>query len=396
MNRNFWIIALISLINSLSLTILIPVIYLYGQQFGLNDFQTSLLFATYSFAQFFATPVIGKLSDRFGRKPLLLISLLGTVIANLIAGTATVAWLLFFARFLDGITGGNASVVQAVISDVTTPENRARGFGINGAAFGMGLVLGPAVSLLAQQISLGAAFLVSGAIAFMALVITAVFLPETLEVKATEKHNLFDLGLNNLIKGITFPKVGILLIINFLLGTTFTMFTYAFQPYFIHVLNQTNRELTLVFLVFGALGVFMQIWGINWLTQKFNLVQILLLGLFVRGTAFLCMPLWQNVVYFIVVSTLFSLFNALVQPMISALLSLNSRPADQGTVLGLNASYLSASNAFGPVIAGLLINSEHPETYAYPLYVAGGLTLGILGLAIATQNRYQVKPRSSA
>jgi MFS family permease len=107
MNRNFWIIALISLINSLSLTILIPVIYLYGRQFGLNDFQTSLLFSAYSVAQFFATPVIGKLSDRFGRKPLLVISLLGTVVANLIAGTATTAWVLFFARFLDGITGGN-------------------------------------------------------------------------------------------------------------------------------------------------------------------------------------------------------------------------------------------------------------------------------------------------
>ncbi|NEQ28635.1 MAG: TCR/Tet family MFS transporter, partial [Microcoleus sp. SIO2G3] len=172
MNRTFWIIALVSLINSLSLTILIPVIYLYGRQFGLNDFQTSLLFSAYSVAQFFATPVIGKLSDRFGRKPLLVISLLGTVVANLIAGTASTAGILFFARFLDGITGGNASVAQAVISDVTTPENRARGFGINGAAFGLGFVLGPVLSLLAQQVSLGAAFLVSGAIALIALVIT--------------------------------------------------------------------------------------------------------------------------------------------------------------------------------------------------------------------------------
>ena len=100
MNRIFWITALIAFINSLSFTILIPIIYLYGKQFGLNDFQTSLLFSTYSIAQFFATPVIGKLSDRFGRKPLLIISLAGTVIANTIAGTATTATLLFFARFL--------------------------------------------------------------------------------------------------------------------------------------------------------------------------------------------------------------------------------------------------------------------------------------------------------
>jgi len=155
MNRSFWIIALI---NSLSFTILIPIIYLYGKRFGLNDFHTSLLFSIYSLAQFFATPVIGKLSDRFGRKPLLIISLAGTVIANFIAGKASTASVLFLARLLDGITGGNNSIAQAVISDVTNPENRAKGFGIYGAAFGLGFILGPAISLLAQTISLGTSF----------------------------------------------------------------------------------------------------------------------------------------------------------------------------------------------------------------------------------------------
>lgn len=152
MNRKFWIIALISFINSLSFTILIPILYLYGRQFKLDDFQISLLFAIYAIAQFFATPIIGKLSDRFGRKPLLIVSLVGTVIANLLAGTAASAAVLFFARFLDGITGGNASVAQAVISDVTTPENRAKAFGINGAAFGLGFISGPAISLLAKKL----------------------------------------------------------------------------------------------------------------------------------------------------------------------------------------------------------------------------------------------------
>jgi multidrug resistance protein len=396
MNRTFWIIALISLINSLSLTILIPVIYLYGKEFGLNDFQTSLLFSAYSVAQFFATPVIGKLSDRFGRKPLLVISLLGTVVANLIAGTASTAGVLFFARFLDGITGGNASVAQAVISDVTTPENRARGFGINGAAFGLGFVLGPVLSLLAQQFSLGAAFLVSGAIALIALVITIFFLPETLQAKNVVTGNLFDLGLKNLIKGLAFPKVGILLIINFLIGTTFTIFTYAFQPYFIEVLHQTNESLTLMFLTFGVLSVLMQTWGVSILTKKFNLVYILFLGLFVRSTSFLLMPIWANVVYFVGVSIVYSLFNSLVQPMINALISLNARPEDQGTALGLNASYLSISNAFGPVIAGMLIRQSNPATYTYPLYLAGILTFGVLVLAIVTRKRYQVQPATPA
>ncbi|AFY42431.1 tetracycline resistance MFS efflux pump [Nostoc sp. PCC 7107] len=388
MNRNFWITALVALINSLSLTILIPIIYLYGKQFGLSDFQTSLLFSIYSIAQFFSTPVIGKLSDRFGRKPLLIISLAGTVIANAIAGTATTASWLFFARFLDGITGGNASVAQAIISDVTAPENRVKAFGIYGAAFGVGFVLGPVTSLLAQQFSLGTAFLVSAAIAFFALLITIFFLPETLQTKAAKANNLFDLGLGNLIRGLAMPKIGILLIINFFIGTTFTIFTYAFQPYFIKVLGQNSQSLTLVFILFGVLGTIMQTWGVSLLNRKFNIVSILFLALFIRSLSFIIMPIWHNIIYFIIVAIVYSLFNSLVQPMINTLISLNAKSQEQGTAMGLNSSYLSISNGIGPVIAGMLINQSHPQTYSYPLYLAGILTFLVLFLAILTRKNY--------
>ncbi|GAX41003.1 major facilitator superfamily transporter [Tolypothrix sp. NIES-4075] len=391
MNRNFWVTALIAFINSLSFTILIPIIYLYGKQFGLSDLQTSLLFSTYSIAQFLATPVIGKLSDRFGRKPLLIISLIGTVIANFIAGTATTAFALFFARLLDGITGGNTSVAQAIISDVTTPENRAKGFGVYGAAFGLGFVLGPATSLLAQQISLGAGFLVSGAVALIAVLITIFFLPETIQNKAERSHNIFDLGLGNLIKGLVIPKVGILLVINFFIGTTFTIFTYAFQPYFLNVLGQNSKSLTLMFLLFGVLGILMQIWGVSILTRKFNIISILFLGLSIRSISFILMPLLPNVIYFVAISIVYSLFNSLVQPMINTLISLNAQPQQQGTAMGLNSSYLSISNGIGPVIAGMLIHQSHPITYGYPLYLAGALTFIVLLLAIFTRQSYTPK-----
>lgn len=384
MNRTFWIIALISFINSLSLTILIPIIYLYGKQFGLNDFQTSFLFAIYSIAQFFATPVIGKLADRFGRKPLLIISLAGTVVANFIAGTATTAIILFLARLLDGITGGNNSVAQAVISDVTTPENRAKGFGFLGAAFGLGFILGPAMSLLAQQISLGASFLVSGGLALLALLITVFFLPETIKNKAETAHNIFDLGLGNLVKGLFIPKIGILLIINFFIGTTFTIFTYAFQPYFVKVLGQNSQSLTLMFIMFGTLGFIMQTQGIKVLTRKFSLINILFLALFIRSLSFILMPIWQSASYFVGVGIIFSIFNSLVQPMINTLISLNAKPEEQGTALGLNSSYLSISNAFGPIIAGIMINQANLATYGYSLYLAGVLTFLVFLLAMFT------------
>lgn len=132
----------------------------------------------------------------------------------------------------------------------------------------------------------------------------------------------------------------------------------------------------------------MQTWGVSVLSRKFNLVKILFLGLFVRSLSFVLMPVWPSITYFVVITIFFALFNALVQPMISTLISLNAQPQNQGIALGLNASYLSIANAIGPVIAGMIVQQSQPITYGYPLYLAGVLTLVVLALAIATRKQY--------
>ncbi len=388
MNRSFWIIAVINFINALSFTILIPTIYEYGREFNLSDIETSFLFAIFSIAQFFATPVLGKLSDRFGRRPLLIVSLAGTVIGNLLAGTAPNAMVLFFARFLDGVTGGNVSVAQAVISDITTPENRAKGFGIFGASFGLGFIIGPVLSLVAQQRSLGTSFLLAAAVATIALIITTFFLPETLDPKVNSHHNIFDLGLRDLVQGFTFPRLGILFIINFCVGTTFTLFTFAFQPYYLKVLHQNTKSLTLLFLAIGITGVLVQLQGVRFATRYMSLIKILFVGIFFRSLSFILMPVIPDIHYFLFVSIIFALSNSLVQPMISTLISLNTSPKEQGKMAGLNASYLSASNAVGPVIAGLMVDEKHPLTYGYPLYIGGIFTFVVLLFAIQNRRKY--------
>ncbi len=387
MKREVWIVSAIALVNSLSFTVLLPTLYPYGRQFGLNDFETSFLFSMFSIAQFVATPVIGQLSDRWGRRPLLIVSLAGTMLANLMAGMATAAWVLFLARFLDGITGGNNSVIQAVIADVTDAEDRARGFSLFGAAFGVGFVLGPIISLGAQEISLGASFLVSAGIAGLALGVTYFFLPETLEGRPPQFQR-FELGFAKLLTGLAIPKVGILLFINFLIGTTFTIFTYAFQPYFLNVLNQNPQSLALMFIIYGVLGVLMQTFGVPRLTKRFNLLLILFVALLIRSVAFLAMPIWPNVIYFVSITIFFSVFNSLVQPIINTLISLNANAQQQGMVMGLNSSYLSISNGIGPVIAGVLIRQSNLASYGYPLYLAGGCTLLVLLVAIQTRTKY--------
>jgi predicted MFS family arabinose efflux permease len=232
---------------------------------------------------------------------------------------------------------------------------------------------------------------VSGTIAAIALLLTIFLLPETLKTKAKKAQNIFDLGLGRLITGLFMPKIGILLIINFLTGMTFTLFTFAFQPYFLTVLKQNSDGLALMFLLFGVLGVLMQTLGISQMTKHLQLVQILFLGLFIRSLSFVLMPIWEDVHYFVTVCVLFSLLNSVVQPMISALISLHTSPEEQGTILGINSSYLSISNAFGPIIAGLVVNQNYPSSYGYPLYLAGICTFLVLIFAIIKRKSYAVK-----
>ena len=145
-NRNVLIVGLIAVVNMLGYGIIIPILYAYSKKYGLSDFQNGLLFASFSICQFISTPIIGRLSDKYGRRPMLLFSITGTAFSFFMMAFAPSAIFLFAARMLDGITAGNIPVAFAVISDSTKPEGRAKAFGMIGAAFSFGFIFGPAIS----------------------------------------------------------------------------------------------------------------------------------------------------------------------------------------------------------------------------------------------------------
>ncbi len=399
----FWIVASIAFINAVSFTIIIPVLYPYAKQFGLSDFEASLLTTAYSLSQFVGTPVLGQLSDQWGRKPLLVISLLGTVVANVLAALAGVPLLLFAARILDGITGGNNSVAQAVVSDMTTPEQRTQAFGIYSGLFRLGFVAGPPLSYLAQTVPpipgispLGMSFLVSAAIALLAAILCFFFLPETqaqtqAQTQASEpidsaaqptpsfKKSPNPFNLTGLFTALSRPVVGRILLMTFLNGFTFTIFTFAFQPFFINVLKQDAKNLAIAFVAVGLLSFVAQVFTLEPLRKRFSLVNLLVGALIARGLLFMLMPALPNIVAFAVLLCLFGLANAFPMPLIDSILSTRSSQREQGEVLGLNASYLSISNAFGPAFSGLLVTAFG---YAMPFWIAGGLTVVVAAFAV--------------
>ncbi len=389
----FWLIALIALINAISFTIIIPLLYPYAKQFGLSDLQASLLTTAFALSQFFGTPVLGRLSDRLGRKYILVFSLAGTMVANLLAAVAAVAWLLYLARVLDGLTGGNTSVASAVISDITTPEQRPKAFGIFGATFRLGFVIGPVLSYFAQQLptlpgvsSLGMSFIVSAAIAALAALLTLFFLPETTtSSKGNFKLSWDDFAFGKIAKSATRPKLGNLFILTFLSGITFTIFTFAFQPFFLIVLKQDAKGLAIMFALVGILGFVSQVFALEPLSNRFNLIDIIAVSMALRGVAFLLMPTFPTYGAFVLILVFFGIVNSFPMPLIDTVLSLNTNNKEQGEVLGINSSYLSMSNAIGPVISGLLVSLN----YTAPLWITGGLTILVAGFAVNLKSQFK-------
>ena len=161
-NRNVLIVSLIAVVNALGYGIIIPILYSYSQKFGLSDFDNGLLFSLFSVSQFFSTPIIGRMSDKFGRRPILVLSPLGTAISFFMAAFAPSAFILFLSRALDGITAGNFPAAAAVISDSTDLKDRAKGFGIIGASFGFGFVFGPAIAAATVGFGTNVPFIIAG------------------------------------------------------------------------------------------------------------------------------------------------------------------------------------------------------------------------------------------
>lgn len=384
--KNLLIISLIAVVNALGYGIIIPVLYSYSQKFGLTDFQNGLLFATYSICQFIATPVIGRLSDKYGRRPLLIVSLAGTALSFFMMAFAQSALVLFIARALDGITSGNIPVATAVISDTTTSKERARGFGIIGASFGFGIIFGPAISAFTIGINPALPFIFAGIITVIAVLLTTFFLPETNKNigTVTQKGPVIDIV--KIIKAVTDKTVGLTLLLTLIYSFAFSLFIYAWQPAAIKVFHLSVQQLSFAFAFFGVIGLISQLAimprCVAVLGDKRSLI-FAFVGLMVAFFVFYFINSFQQL---LMTSILIGFANSFITPLIQTLLSKATDEQSQGSILGLYQSYFSIGQIVGPIIGGLVAM----YSVTTPFLVGSLVCLGCIFLAYKINTHHKI------
>jgi len=362
-NRNMFIIAIIAVVNALGYGIIIPVLYTYSQRFGMSDFENGLLFAIFSIFQFISTPIIGRLSDKYGRKPLLVFSLAGTVVSFLLMAIAPSSLFLYLARALDGITAGNIPVASAFISDTTEPKDRAKGFGIIGASFGFGFIFGPAISALTVGYGSTIPFLIAAGVSLIAVILTIVFLPESnRNIGQVIKGKLFDI--KHLVNSIFDEAVGTTLLVSLLYSFTLSLYIYAYQPFSVKILHMSATEISINFTVFGIVGLITQLLIIPRMNKIWGEKKLLTGSLIMLVLTFLMNFLSRTYLIFLIISIFHSLANSFVAPLVQTLLSKEMDAKSQGSILGLNASYISIGMIVGPIMGGVVTLLSIPFPFA--------------------------------
>jgi len=343
--------------------IVIPVLPFYaeGTKFGATPREVGLLFASYSVMQLVFAPVLGRLSDKYGRRPVLLISLLGTSLGFLILGFATTLWMLFLGRIIDGISGGNISTAQAYIADVTTKEDRAKGMGLIGAAFGLGFVFGPAIGGVLSRWGINVPFLFAGTLAFANAILLYFTLPETVTPDHPARASAASgRGWGQLIASLKNPRLGFVMTVYFLSIVAFSIMTAVFSLFMMFRLGYDAFHNGWVFAYVGIISAIIQGGLIGKLVKRFGEPALVIIGSLLFSASLFATPFIGpaiGLMGILLTGAVSSIGNALNAPSLSSLASKSASAGEQGGVLGAMQSVASLARAVGPSLAAFLIYS---------------------------------------
>ena len=364
------IVYLTVFIDLLGFGIILPALPFYAVEFGATGILVGVLLASYSATQFVGAAVMGRLSDRFGRRPVLLLSLLGSAASLVVSGLAPSLSILILGRSLAGLFGGSIAAAQAYIADVTRPTERAKYMGYLGAAIGLGFVFGPAVGAGLSGFGFGAAAFAAAGLAGANFVFALFALPESRRPVAPESDRS-RLTLANLGRALATPTVGRLLVAGFL--ATFAMVSMEAVA---ALAGQTRfglgpRDLGVGFFLIGVVTVAVQAGLVGRVVARYGERSVGIAGAVLMGISLAALPLAPTVGLALLVALLLSAGHGLINPSLAALLSRASDAEQQGGVLGIGQSVSAFARMVGPLVAGWLFDLS--ETL--PFVLGGSLLL---------------------
>src|SRR5881397_3166837 len=355
--------------------IVLPILPYYAQSFGARGLLFGALVGAYSGMQFLATAVLGRLSDRVGRRPILLTTMVINAAGYVLFALAGSYLVLFVARLVSGFAGGNISAAQAYVADITTPAERSRGMGIIGAAFGLGFIIGPAVGgLSAHYLGPSAPGLVAAGLSLVNFVSAYFVLPESLKQEHRTERELWDFS--HIGDAIQHPRLAPLMLAWLLAPFAFSGYTVALPLWAGVTFGWREQELGWFFTVIGATAAVVQGYAFGKLARRFGERVLLILGAFGMAATIALVPGLRSSAALYGWTAVLAFSNSIFGPAATGLVSVFADPTEQGTVLGAAQALAALGRLLGPLVMGQIYDVSRPAAF-----LAAGAMMALGGVA---------------
>ena len=390
--RVLFTIFLTVLLDLIGFGMILPLLAFYGKSFRVSDFEVGLLFAAYSLAQLLFAPPLGRLSDRIGRRPVLVTSIAGGVLAYVLFAFAPSFWLLVLARALSGVAASNYSIAQAYLADVSKPEERSKAMGLIGAAFGLGFVLGPAFGgLLSNFAGHLAVPLAAAGLSLVNFLFALVWLPESLPAERrsrTASSAWFDLRGFGRLAGNN-PLFG-LLVLYFLVTFCFSLMEATLTLFCLRRFGWGPAKVSGFFVYIGIVLVFVQGGMIGPLVRRFGERRLVLAGIVLMAAGLFFLPAASTLGLFAATGALLAIGNGINNPTTLGLISRLTDESEQGGTIGLSRSFSALARTLGPPAGTYLFGMAGVRSEAWPFWAASGILVLALFYAAGFLRKIQI------
>ncbi len=372
--KEYLIIFVIMITEVLGFSLILPFLPFYVEQLGATPLIYGLILMSFSLFQFISAPIMGRLSDHYGRKPMLIFSQLSTFISFIILGFANTIFLVFLSRIVDGLLGSNFTIAQAYISDISSKKDRSKAFGLVGVAFGIGFLIGPAIGGTLAKINYSIPSFIAAGISLLTIITTFFFLPETVKRKKDIKFDFRKaFHFNDFKKYFSNKKISSKLYQFFSYALTHSIYVTSFAYFAQRQLGFESDNVGFLLTYIGVISIIMRGFLLGKMIDFFGEKKLRYIGISSVFTGMVLITFLNQFWLFIIAMTLFAFGSGLAMPLLSGEISRQVSAKEQGAISGVRSSLRSIAQIFGPLIGNAMINYFFPGS----LGIASGLVIFI-------------------